>query len=135
MSESPETFLRGIRKEDHKTHKMKVKADAFMPDDRKKLPGRADGYLESSINWEDDNQAKSRILKDFQHGYVRVETTVLMDILKLPNFPENFFSYERDPLQNNIYHGNLLFSNNLDKDEQKSICSLIALNSSLVLTS
>jgi len=76
---------------------------------------REDGYIEQSINWEDDegaveltlNQEKSDGRIQFKGGIAFLNRTSLDAFKKEPIFSK-IISYERNQLESNRYHGNLL---------------------------
>ncbi len=83
---------------------------------------RQDSKNELSVNWEDDDAAISFTLTQkkesgrirYQVGVAIVPRLAIDEINSKPAIP-NLLSYERAPLPNNNYHGNILV------DEQQSI--------------
>lgn len=81
------------------------------------------GWLEFSINWEDDdtveeltrNQRKTDNTIHFVKGVIRMSREKV-DHLKKNQPCMGFLDYERHPLENNPYHGNLLIRNVLKSD-------------------
>lgn len=124
----PKEFLRGISSKDFLDNGH-VLYTAFQFDDT----GRQDGNREASINWLDDDGAISLALdqrKDngkyqFPGGVARIDLEFAKMILH--NFSQEGFSYERAPLDNNIYHGNLLLSNSLSKQTRQMLMNGLAL--------
>lgn len=124
----PKEFLRGIANKDfidngHVLH------SAFQFDDT----GRADGNWEASINWLDDdgaitlalNQRKDNGKLQFSGGVARIDLSYAKMVLH--NFSQVGFSYERAPLENNKYHGNLLLDNSLSKQTRQMLMHGLAL--------
>lgn len=116
-TEFPDYFLRGLSNKNYISNGMVVQ-DAFQFVDF----NREDNKRELSINWLDDEEALTNILsqrKDsgklqFPAGVAKLEmSTVMMVLANLKN--AGYFSYERSPLPNNIYHGNLLLDNSVEK--------------------
>ena len=124
----PKEFLRGISSKDY-IDNGHVLYSAFQFKDT----GRDDGNSEASINWLDDddaitialNQRKENGKIQFPEGVARID----LDFAKmvLHNFSQVGFSYERAPLENNKYHGNLLLANSLSKQTRQMLMSGLAL--------
>lgn len=86
---------------------------------------RADQGLETSINWEDDLSALSLTLSQYEYGAVRLHRTVLNEIGNLSLYRGSLY-YERRPLDNNPYHGNIVFAHSLGKLAQRAIAMHLA---------
>lgn len=125
--EFPKEFLRGIPTKDFVSGGH-VTANAFQFEDM----GRSDGNKELSINWLDNeeaillalNQRKENGKIQFSAGVARLE----LDYVKLifQSISSGVFSYERNALPDNQYHGNLLLSN-CDKPTKQLIMNGLAL--------
>lgn len=119
----PDHFLRGIRQskwiKDNRVNEL-----AFMPDDKPKEP-RPDGDWETSINWEDDDEALPFTQKqqNSQNGVVRVSKEKFD--MRLSDIKD--VKYERHEMPGNSYHGNLVFTQGMSRTERKLICATIAL--------
>lgn len=126
--EIPEEFLRGISNKDYIKNGHVMQA-AFQFDE----VGRDDNMKEASINWLDDdgaitiamNQRKENGRLQFVAGIARLDLSRVK--LILASLPEGLFSYERAPNPENNYHGNLLVSNNADKQMRLMISNGLAL--------
>lgn len=126
--EYPKEFLRGISNKDFIQNGY-VLASAFQFDDQ----GRDDNKSEASINWLDDDGAIDVALKQrkdngklqFPAGLAKVDLEQVK--LVLVSFPEDFFSYERAPIDGNQYHGNLLMNSTLNKSFKQLIMNGLAL--------
>lgn len=124
----PKEFLRGIANKDF-IDNGHVLPTAFQFDDT----GRDDGKREASINWLDDdgaimlalNQRKENGKLQFTGGVARIDLDYAKMILH--NFSQVSFSYERAPLENNKYHGNLLLDNSLSKQTRQLLMTGLAL--------
>lgn len=124
----PEEFLRGISNIDF-VKDGQVLPSAFQFDDA----DRDDGKMEASINWLDDegaiavalNQTKDNGKIQFPGGVARIEVAFAKQILR--NFSQKEFSYERAPLKNNKYHGNLLLASSLHKQRRHMLMTGLAL--------
>lgn len=124
----PKEFLRGISNKDYVENGHVLYA-AFQFDEK----GRQDRNLEASINWLDDdgaislaiNQRKENGKIQFPGGVARIDLEFAKMILH--NFSQTGFSYERKPLENNKYHGNLLLLNSLSKQTRQMLMSGLAL--------
>lgn len=125
--EFPKEFLRGIPTKDFISDGH-VNANAFKFDDM----GRLDGKKELSINWLDNdeaillalNQRKDNGKIQFSAGVARLD----LDYVKLifQSIAAGVFSYERSPLPDNQYHGNLLLGS-CDNPTKQLIMSGLAL--------
>ena len=124
----PKEFLRGIANKDF-IDNGHVLFSAFQFDDT----GRVDENREASINWLDDdgaislalNQRKENGKLQFIGGVARINLDYAKLILH--NFSQEGFTYERAPLENNKYHGNLLLDNSLSKQTRQMIMTGLAL--------
>lgn len=110
----------------------RLSAQAFQFDDN---PDRTDSYRELSINWNDEPESLEVLLsqrkeKDdqiqFKAGAARIEVANLKLLFSSFIF-DNSFKYERSPLPNNRFHGNLLIKSGLDKPERTMIQNGLAL--------
>lgn len=129
----PENCLKGIPNNSFLNENGEVHSHLFHFD---KQFSREDGWTESSINWEDDNNALFLILlqrKDnyiqFKSGIARLIRNELDKVKSLPGII-NQLSYERREIENiNPYHGNLLLRNEVisDKAKMRQIAGTIAL--------
>lgn len=128
-TEYPSYFLRGLSNKDFVCNGMVV-YNAFQFDDFK----RDDNKRELSINWLDDDGAIANILSkkkengklQFPMGVAKLElSTVLMILSNFKN--TGYFSYERAPLPDNTYHGNLLLDNSIEKSIRLLIMNGLAL--------
>jgi len=130
MLSYPENCLRGISSKDCVKNN-KPRAHLFYFHDRDK---REDGKIEQSITWEDDensikvlsNQKKDNGEIQFKFGIVRIP---LANITRINTFPQvnGAISYERDPIEGNCYHGNLLISADTDSDVKLAIAATLLL--------
>lgn len=108
----PPTYFRGIRKKNQVFEYEGVeypRGEAFEPDLRTKA-ARQDDWMETSIHWNDDDDALPLVL-DEPHFY-RVARMPRSELDELPaRYPiaVNSLKYERRPLEDNPYHGNILF--------------------------
>lgn len=129
--EYPESFLRGIVQKEHISDFI-IKS-SFFSSGFSKNP-REDGYFDMSINWYDCkesldlamNQRKENTEEKaitYKHGIAEFDTKIINDIVKRY---KNLLSYERAPLDNNIYHGNLLLSDKLDKLERPTLFGVMS---------
>ncbi|MCL4262232.1 MAG: hypothetical protein KJ069_03420 [Anaerolineae bacterium] len=95
---------------------------------------RGDGWIEQSVNWEDDGNALVITLSQhrengelqFKAGAVRIPCAELDRLSKQPTV-SGILTYERRPLENNPYHGNLLLKSDVPKPTMKKIAAGIAL--------
>lgn len=95
---------------------------------------REDGWIEHSINWEDDKsvvqltllQTKTDGELQFRGGVVRLPRE---EADRLNNRPtvKGLLSYERQPTKGNPYHGNILLQGGTSKPTMKLIAAGLAL--------
>lgn len=95
---------------------------------------RDDGWIEQSINWEDNefvvdftlHQKKEDGNLQFSAGAAIIPR---YEIDRLNNRPtiKGLLSYERRPLDNNPYHGNILLRASVPKPTMKKIAASLAL--------
>lgn len=107
----PDACLRGLRKKDWILDDGKIDTAAFMPSDPGKETGRPrpDGAWEVSINWEDDPGAIEQLKRESvaAHGAARLPRRKLEGLMDEPG-AQGLLDYERQPVDNNPYHGNIL---------------------------
>lgn len=123
MNDFPENCLRGIQKLSYILDG-EVASDVFFPYE-KTAENRADKAQETSINWEDDESAIKRTLRDYPNGAVRLARSEL-DRVNGQQRASNDIAYERAPRPNNSYHGNILFHSHLPKRRIRSISAYLA---------
>ena len=119
-------FYRGLSKEKNFTPEGYVRASAFEFNDHTKE--RNDNNWESSINWDDDSESLTTLLaqrsdKTNQLMFDSYSYILLSQLKSNLAFPlqEGHLAYERKPLSNNIYHGNLLSPATVDKKTKELI--------------
>lgn len=101
-----------------------------------------DGYIELSINWNDDEGAAKALLDQkkegcdlpqFKIGYCKLNR-VQIEVMLKQYFRDNLFSYERKPIRDvndqsiilNPYHGNLLLHKSVEEATKKNIQHMLA---------
>jgi len=95
---------------------------------------REDGWAEESINWMDSPNVVSFTLDQtnekgepkFKVGIAIIPRFELDKIKKRPGF-RNLFDYERSPIEDNPYHGNLLLKVDIETRVKKMARSALAL--------
>jgi hypothetical protein len=96
---------------------------------------KADGTLVQSVNWHDDENAiqftRAQAKTDdgtpqFKGGIAVIPHAVLERISSLPTL-EWRFSFEREALPNNPYHGNLTLAAQSSKQLRKQLAGALAL--------
>lgn len=147
MNEYPEEFYRGISSPNDITESGYVTAGAFQFDQYDSQ--RGDEYCELSVNWNDNEESLHVLLdqhkpqredKQFKGGYCTINRTLLNNMFK-GHMDSEEFSYERRPVeaseendyQENLYHGNLLMKNTLDKQVKKNIQHTLAFMAGLAI--
>lgn len=95
---------------------------------------RSDNYHEASVNWEDDRGALITLLEQkkegtneimFKFGYARLPLNLVKVTLK-SFMDKNCLAFERRPLKDNPYHGNILIPGDLQKQEKTMIQNNLA---------
>ncbi len=128
----PNRFFRGLSSERDFTPEGYVTASAFEFHDH--TNDRDDGYWETSINWDDEPESLSVLMSQKSEKtnslmfdkYSFILLSQLRSNLTVP-LQEGHFKYERRPLPNNIYHGNLLALGSLDKKSKALFKSTLAM--------
>src|SRR3970040_2044081 len=134
MDDFPEFCIRGIQKSKHVNSDDTVQSILFRPDNRTSEK-RADKGQETSINW-DDNETVLEFTLDskdednpnalaFPHGAVRLARTRLDDVIS-GAATTNMIFYERDRLEHNEFHGNIVFNAGLPDHTINMIASTFA---------
>lgn len=135
----PERCLRGLRDKDFIVRDQNgsflcVSERAYEPnvktrDSRVSNRGKSDHY-ESSINWEDQLTEPFQMLcadqKNAAHGIVSICLEDLRAAKANNPLAAKFLDWERDVIEGNPYHGNLLFSGNLPKPKFRQLAAIIA---------
>lgn len=93
----------------------------------------ANGWKESSINWELDAAAITELLNrkrtnneyHFKGGAVRIPREEIDSIIEHFRVHDKF-CYEIKEENNNKYHGNLLFIDSMDKSLRNTICGALS---------
>ncbi len=132
-----ENFIKGIPHKEHLTKEGGVATHLF---EFKTSATRTDQLLEQSINWEDQEgvaaftlqQTKSDGTILFREGLVKIPLEEIKQINKRPSV-NNVISYERQPLDNNPYHGNLLIPESISKPTRNQISAAIAIVASKLI--
>ena len=133
----PENFIRGIPNSTYLNDGGSVGSLLFY------FQGPAvNGNRENSINWEDDNsvieftlaQTKDDGTLHFKAGAVVIPTEEIERLSKRPTI-SSLLSYERKPLSDNPYHGNLLLSDTTSKANMKLIAAGLALAVTKIIVS
>lgn len=127
----PDNCIRGIPSENFLVDDETVGSHLFY---FKMEDARDDGWVEQSINWEDDdsvieftlNQRKENGVIKFRVGVVIIPREGIDRLRKFPNVREKI-SYERQSLENNPYHGNILLRENVPRHTMRMIAGSLAL--------
>ena len=127
-----ECFLRGFNAKDCFTKEQNVAIGAFQFGNH--TDTRNDNYHEASINWEDDEGAVKTLLEQkkddtddlmFKYGYARLPLNLVKMTLK-SLMMKDYLNFERKPLENNPYHGNILIPGDINKQEKSMIQNNLA---------
>ena len=132
----PDNCLRGISNQSQVQEDDLVANDVFyFLDDHT----RADGTFEQSINWDDENAIPFTLSQKRQDGSLQFRGGVaviarcdLDRLSKLPAFGEAL-SYDRQPLPENPYHGNLILTAGISKARRKAIAVTLAMHVSRII--
>lgn len=142
MPDFPENCIRGIREKKYiNPDGVTVFAALFTPYE-KTAGNREDGCMETSINWEDNEEVMSftlnyRVNGDtnlaFPNGAVRIPIEK-MDAINTFDATRDSIFYERARISGNEYHGNIVFRKHLSKNQITFIANMLAAASSKVYT-
>ena len=130
----PNSCLRGLRKLDWVDDQFIISSAAFEPDP-KTAKLRPDGGKETSVNWEDDSNVESFTLNDkntAQFGAARIFTAHIVQMSSRAAAVVMPLSCERQRIPGNEYHGNIVFSANLNKRVERLLAASLALHSKFV---
>ncbi|MDR2200203.1 MAG: hypothetical protein LBR53_12305 [Deltaproteobacteria bacterium] len=141
MTKFPEKFIRGISDPSFVDNEGRVSSGIFQFLENKE---RNDNFLEASINWYDEEKALTLILEQrkknnstkFQFSFgAAIISRSEADRLKNTAKYKSIFDYERYPLDNNQYHGNLLFLNspNIKNFVKDTIRACLVLNAKVII--
>lgn len=128
----PECFLRGFNTPDCFTKEQNIAIGAFQFGNH--TDERNDNYHEASINWEDDEGSVKTLLEQkkdntnelmFKYGYARLPLNLVKMTLK-SLMSKDYLNFERKPLENNPYHGNILIPGDINKQEKSMIQNNLA---------
>jgi hypothetical protein len=136
-AEYPSNCIKGIPHKDFLLEGGFVRPDLFNFDSKHL---RKDGWIEQSINWEDNETVIEFTLKQvkgdgdihFKAGVALIPTEELDRLKRRPSCKDKI-AYERKRLEDNPYHGNLLILNDLPKHVKKAIPSYLMLSVSHVV--
>ena len=126
----PNSFYRGISEKYYKDGYLLP--ESFHIDTE---TGRDDEYTEISITWNDEpdsfqviaSQLNQRTgLIQFPAGIAEIQKNEFEDRMR-PHLIVKNMAYERAPIENNKYHGNILLKASLDKTMRTMIKSQLAL--------
>jgi len=101
---------------------------------------RLPGYREESINWHDDDAAITHTFNQRKDGSVQFKVGIAIllrsELDKIKNNPNvrQRFDYERHPLPENPYHGNMLLKTDAPKPLIRKIAAQLALNVNRIIT-
>lgn len=135
----PDNCIRGIPNQSFMIEDGSIGSHLFHFDNKHR---REDGWIEQSINWEDDenaieftlNQKKEDGSFQFKAGVVIIPRKEIDRLNRRPTV-NGVLSYERQPLENNFYHGNILLSQNVPKHTMKKLAAGLALAVSSIILS
>lgn len=129
----PDYLLRGLRKSSFLKEGGGIATEAFMPDPRT-AKERTDGRQETSIDWQDDDQALASLVARRTHsiaGVVRLARSRVDEIGRFESLEDGSLGYERRPVDGNPRHGNLLFGS-APAYRHRQIASAMALSARYV---
>ncbi len=130
----PEKFLRGIPNSNFLDEYNYPTSDLFYFKKRSGSECRLDGYLEESINWQDDDgafdllflQKKEDGNYQFKAGAAILSKNEFDRLMNKPVSTKGQLSYERSETPGNKYHGNILLKNDVPDRVMKKIAASIA---------
>ena len=127
----PENCLRGISSPNFIIQGM-VGSGAFLFDDK----NRQDGWAECSVNWQDNDGVVDFTLSQtnpdgsskFKGGALSIPLSELDRLKTLPSI-SGVLSYEREQIDGNIYHGNILLISGTGSPVKNAVLANLALAS------
>ena len=129
MTEYSDNLLRGLSADDWVSDGLVTWA-AFQI--KFEPPFLRNGCAAQSICWEDDASVIDLMMQQKKDGHIRFRAGIARlpredvdHIMKLPPF-RDILSYEREPLPDNKYHGNLLESPDINRTQRKLLPAVIA---------
>jgi hypothetical protein len=133
----PENCLRGIPNPQQVKENELVDVDVFMFNNQNIIENSSH---QISINWQDDDNAISFTLAQkrtdeelqFKGGVAVIPRSDLDQLSKLPIMKESF-SYNRQRLQENEYHGNLILKLGFSPARRKMIANTLAAHVSKII--
>ena len=125
----PDRCFRGIRHQDY-CKRGKVWGPVFYPNNSPQFI-RPDGACETSVNWDDDEYALSFTMGRLEQSKYGVAALPLITLqeenIKEPINHKLSWDHKRDPNDcKNKYHGNIIFSNTMDKALQRISAGILA---------
>jgi len=110
-----------------------VVSEAFLPNRSRTARERDDKGFETSVNWEDKAEVERFTFDNLnaEHGAARIPTDVIFEIARNLAVPEALSS-ERQVLQTNPYHGNIVYAAHVPKPLEKQIAADLAIRSKFV---
>jgi hypothetical protein len=139
----PASCIRGLRKKewivDDPGGEARVSGEAFMPEKPVTPRDWCEDWLETSINWEDDETVASktraqRADKGYPlnpHGVARLTVQAIEETRRVTRVDERL-RFERRALHALPHHGNVLFHHQLPKPLQRMVAGTLALASILL---
>jgi hypothetical protein len=125
----PDSCIRGIPNEDFIIRENAVASHLFNFKDEHYRKG----WLEQSINWNDEEQAIDFTLNQLKNGVIKYKYGVAivsrfkLDDLNRTLAIQGSLLYERNALEDNKYHGNILLNASVPKPLRRMVASGIAL--------
>lgn len=106
-------------------------------------PHVKNGWATQSVCWEDDDSVVKMMLQQkkeehfqFRAGIARLKRESIDDINRRPAFRSLAFgtivSYEREPLEDNPYHGNLLLNTKSNRMQKRLVMASLALDATFI---
>ena len=133
METYPNELIRGISNPNDLNDEGHVTLSVFV---FKQNPLRSDNKEELSINWCDDydkavsvamNQTKEDGSTQFRAGVAVIQTSTLDEMKKFP-ICKGRLDYERAPLEDNTFHGNITCVSGLQKQTRDMIRASLVLS-------
>ena len=129
----PAEFLRGVPNNDFIEEEGNPASNLFTFEKKKNDPDAQEVFFEESINWNDDKEAHEKIFNQkkedgkFQFNYgVVVLCRHELDRLISNQTVGPDLAYERYPIDDNIYHGNILLKAEIEKKKKRRVAAAIA---------
>ena len=132
MNAFPDLLLKGISDQQYLDEEGGVAANLFYFELQRVYSERNDEFVEGSICWKDNEEAVDLLMNQkkngdiqFKYGAAVINRYEIDRLRKIPQYRSKL-NYERNPLPENPYHGNLLLNRTTGKQVMRKLAGAIA---------